>query len=77
MHDVALKLNTKKELNSWDTLLSSLNIMLYMRRYWTTEKDRIKRGLKPRLWFALFQCLKMVFVAHGVLFGLEVNHLIT
>ena len=49
---------------------------LHSHRYWTAEKDRAKRGLKPRLWFALFQCIKRVFVLHGFLFSLEVSNLI-
>ena len=42
-------------------------------RYWTAEKDRVKKGLKPRLWFALFQCIKKVFVLQGILFAIEVK----
>ncbi|XP_065919562.1 ATP-binding cassette sub-family C member 4-like isoform X2 [Dysidea avara] len=40
-------------------------------KYWSHEEDRAKRGQKPRLWFAIFQCVKWQMLLHGILFGGE------
>ncbi|XP_065897574.1 ATP-binding cassette sub-family C member 4-like isoform X2 [Dysidea avara] len=37
-------------------------------KYWNDELQRHKRGLTPRLWFAILQCLKWRLLIHGILF---------
>ncbi|XP_065916533.1 ATP-binding cassette sub-family C member 4-like isoform X2 [Dysidea avara] len=36
-------------------------------KYWLSETRRIHKGMKPRLWFALFRCLKWQILLHGFL----------
>ena len=37
------------------------------------EKERMKRGLKPRMWIALYKCIRWTLSVNGVLFALEVR----
>ena len=37
------------------------------------EEGRVKKGLKPRLWIALYKCIRWILVLHGILYGLEVR----
>jgi len=42
-------------------------------RYWNIELERHKRGLTPRLWFAILQCFKWRLLMHGILFFIVVS----
>ncbi|XP_065913909.1 ATP-binding cassette sub-family C member 4-like isoform X2 [Dysidea avara] len=37
-------------------------------KYWRKELKRNERGLKPRLWFALFQCFKWTLLLFAILY---------
>ena len=41
--------------------------------HWTLELNRKHQGLKPRLWFALFQYFRAVLLLHGLIFLIEVS----
>ncbi|XP_065919842.1 ATP-binding cassette sub-family C member 4-like isoform X2 [Dysidea avara] len=45
-------------------------------KYWVDEKERMKRGLKPRMWIALYKCIRWTLSVNGVLFALEFVFLI-
>ena len=47
--------------------------MLLLCRYWMFEVERGRKGHKPRLWLALFHCIKKLLPLQGFLFGLRVR----
>ena len=49
-----------------------LELFNFYFRHWNRELTRTERGLKPRLWFALFQTFKWILILHIVLYYLMV-----
>ena len=39
------------------------------------EKERLKKGLKPRLWIALYKCIRWTLPVNGALYALEVRQI--
>ncbi|XP_065914062.1 ATP-binding cassette sub-family C member 4-like isoform X2 [Dysidea avara] len=59
---------THEDLYATPEDVKSQHLLERFNKYWNKELKRSNRGLKPRLWFALFQCFKWMFVQFGVLY---------
>ncbi|XP_065916538.1 ATP-binding cassette subfamily C member 4-like isoform X2 [Dysidea avara] len=49
----------------------SQDLSVCFNKYWLSETRRIHKGIKPRLWYALFRCLKWQILLHGFLYAVE------